>query len=115
MIFPQASCRVVCLFGKIVDVDRQTQRRQKGASRRPFLFCRGHFLKGESPIRFEDAATFFVEFVLVRDVHADILHPDDIERAVGEGEIENIALIYFYAFVKRGEPIQQPRANAVVS
>lgn len=51
---------------------------------------RKDFVDGEASVGLEGAEGFAVEAALVRDVHGHVLHPDYVERAVIEGQIEGV-------------------------
>jgi hypothetical protein len=55
-----------------------------------------------------------VEPALVRNVHADVLHPDGIERIIGERQVEGAAFVHLDPVVEARQPVQQSRAGAVV-
>jgi hypothetical protein len=56
-----------------------------------------------------------MELALVRDVHADVLHPDDIERIVGKGPVESPALMHFDEGLKTRQPVQHRCAGAEIA
>jgi hypothetical protein len=74
----------------------------------------GHLLEGEPATRLEHPVYLPVEPVLVRDVHADVLHPDGVERGVGEWQVERAAFVHLDPVLETGQPIQQSRPDAVV-
>lgn len=55
-----------------------------------------------------------VKPLLVRDVHPDVLHPDRIERIVGERQVVGAAPVHFDQVVKARQAIQQFRAGAEI-
>ncbi|MBK6864270.1 MAG: hypothetical protein IPG91_12190 [Ideonella sp.] len=57
---------------------------------------------------------FAVQPRLVGDVHADVLHPDHVERIVGKGQVERAALVKPDPVFEPRQPIQQCRAGAEV-
>ena len=48
-------------------------------------------MKSESPSEAEHTSRLVVETALVGDIHANVLHPNDIERTVRKGQVECIA------------------------
>src|SRR6185437_9631419 len=77
-------------------------------------FSSGDLLEDVPTTRLEDPVDLPIERLFVRDVHANILHPDHIKRIVGKRQGESIALVHFDSVVKAGQPIQQYRTGAEI-
>src|SRR5262245_9249566 len=61
-----------------------------------------HLLEGVAAPRLEDPGDLLVELPLVTDVHADVLHPDNIKRTIGKGEVQGATLVHLDSVLKAG-------------
>ena len=93
------------LFGGHKEVVAGVTGPRKGKVGRRHFSCR-HFLESIPAARLEYARNLAVERFFVFDVHANVLHPDDIKRIVRERHVKSTALVHINSILEPGQSIQ---------